>query len=1054
MSRSLQSSSSRGANTQGGTGPEQDLIGAAIGEYRIEAYVGAGGMGLVYKAYDTTLKRHAALKFLRLDDPPSISRLLREAQAQAGIQHENVCRIYGVGEYEGKPYIAMQFIEGTPLRDAAKNMGIEERVRVLRAVALGLAEAHRMGVIHRDIKPANILVQRQADGSYKPTLLDFGLAREGGDAGLTTTGEILGTPLYMAPEQARGQVHSLDFRTDIYSLGATMYEILAGRPLFDAQSPAEQFVQVLSQDPVTLRKVDRGIPQDLETITMKCVEKEARRRYGSALEVADELERYLSSEPIQARRAGWLDRLFKIARKHKAAAAIACTSALLVLGLAGAWAASSWRSAKQAKLMGEFRQEMRYIETRLNYIRTSPIHDVRKEEAELRRRLNGMGRIPKGAGRYARGPLAWAKGQGALLFQDYDGARVHLEEAWERHGMRTPDVAYSLGLTLAELYERSLKEVGGEPDPANRARLTHEAELKYRDPARRYLEKGRGLLAEAPEYVEAKLALLAGDTSGALGKAQQAIAKTPWLYEAKMLLGDIRWAEARALISGTDPNLTLQRFREAEQAFLTAAFQAPSDGRIYGRMCGLCSDAAQFTIFQAGSDPSPWVDRTCEYAGKAALVNPGDPVPDYMIASAYFHLAEYGRNGGGSTAEAITKCVEWSNRSLAKKPGFVDALIMLGAAEQLRASQIQASGGDAAPAIEEAIRHLTEASRLDPKGTAAGIQLGNALYVRSKLLRASGQDPRPSLSQAAENYRKALLEFKDPILYSNLGFALSEGCLADMERGADPRPGLEKAIDSFRLALQNSPTLGHARFGLALALERRARYLQSAGSDPLPDLRLAIDEVSRAGASFSETESVLKMKAALYLRMADCLTERGDDPGEVLATLTGAASEWVKKHTGEEARTFQIQGAAKVKEAAWALKQGRPPEAALSSAEQLLRRSIAADPKSIQVWGDLIRAERIRSEWALSRNLPTGASIERGLALCEKALKADPNNLDALADRGALRLLRAKAATAPADRGRWARLAQEDFRGVLERNTLYHRDLDPLLSEAKSLAAR
>jgi serine/threonine-protein kinase len=184
--------------------------------------IGQGGMGTVFRGWDPRLGRAVALKLLKSVDPDDTRRLLREARAQARVQHDNVCRVYEVGEADGQPYIAMELIDGSPLDREQTKMSLEQKVKVVREVAAALHEAHRLGLIHRDIKPSNIIVKTAEDGALKPYVVDFGLAREIASSGVTMHHDtIQGTPAYMSPEQGAGASLALDRRADVYSLGAT-----------------------------------------------------------------------------------------------------------------------------------------------------------------------------------------------------------------------------------------------------------------------------------------------------------------------------------------------------------------------------------------------------------------------------------------------------------------------------------------------------------------------------------------------------------------------------------------------------------------------------------------------------------------------------------------------------------------------------------------------------------------------------------------------------------------------------------------------------------------
>lgn len=310
-------------------------------KYHTAVPIGRGGMGEVLRAWDPTLNRHVALKFLRSDDPELEERMLREARAQARVSHPNICPVYEVGRHEGRIFIAMQLIDGRPLNEAAAALGLEQKVALVRTVAEAVHAAHTAGLVHRDLKPANILVQRTADGDLKPWVVDFGIAREREVPGATVTGQILGTPGYLSPEQARGEVSTIDRRSDVFSLGVVLYELLAGCRPHGGDSDLEALVNLLQGDPVPLRRRAPHVPRDLEIVAMTCLDPDRERRYDSARAFADDLGRFLAGEPIRARATGIGRRLAVRARRHPlmtgllAGAAVAVV--VLAVGLAASW---------------------------------------------------------------------------------------------------------------------------------------------------------------------------------------------------------------------------------------------------------------------------------------------------------------------------------------------------------------------------------------------------------------------------------------------------------------------------------------------------------------------------------------------------------------------------------------------------------------------------------------------------------------------------------------------------------------------------------------------
>src|SRR5262249_54613802 len=274
--------------------------------YQILEVIGWGGMGVVYKARQLKPKRIVALKVIRPDRLEGLSpeerrkaieRFTTEAQAAAHLEHENIVRVYEVGEVHGRPFYSMQYVVGRSLHDLIQAGPLEGRraAAYLEKVAPAVHEAHRHGILHRDLKPHNILVETNGD---RPLVADFGLAKllQGGRE-VTATGDVMGTPPYMSPEQAQGSAN-VTVASDVYSLGATLYAVLTGRPPFQAATPVDTILQVLDREPVKPRLLNPQVHADIETICLKCLEKEPRKRYASAEELADRLRLFVERKPI------------------------------------------------------------------------------------------------------------------------------------------------------------------------------------------------------------------------------------------------------------------------------------------------------------------------------------------------------------------------------------------------------------------------------------------------------------------------------------------------------------------------------------------------------------------------------------------------------------------------------------------------------------------------------------------------------------------------------------------------------------------------------------
>ncbi len=336
-------------------GVEPPIPLPAIPGYEVLGILGRGGMGIVYKARQPKLDRIVAIKMIlggHRFDPGSLRRFVEEAKALASLQHPNIVPIYEIGEHEGAPYFAMEHVEGGSLSRQLGETPLPalQAAELVETLARAMHAVHARGIVHRDLKPANILLQNpkaeirnpkeervDSDFGFRisdltPKVTDFGLARriEKGEAA-SSTGAVVGTPSFMAPEQAMGSMGRIEPRTDVYALGGILYACLTGRPPFTGETLTDTVLQVLSDEPVAPRTLNPKVPRDLETICLKCLRKEQQRRYDSAEALADDLQRFREGRPILARPAGPAERLAKWARRHPAIAALSAALAVVTL---------------------------------------------------------------------------------------------------------------------------------------------------------------------------------------------------------------------------------------------------------------------------------------------------------------------------------------------------------------------------------------------------------------------------------------------------------------------------------------------------------------------------------------------------------------------------------------------------------------------------------------------------------------------------------------------------------------------------------------------------
>ncbi|MFA5794138.1 MAG: tetratricopeptide repeat protein [Candidatus Brocadiia bacterium] len=302
-----------------------------FGKYILEKKIGQGGMGAVYLAVDPALNRKVALKVATASDKTAVERFQREVQAVAKLRHANIVQVFEVGTIGKQPYFTMEYVDGISFEQLIKDKTrppVQTVAKIVMQIASALHYAHTQNIVHRDIKPANILLDK--DG--KPYLTDFGVAKKlsGFDKTLTVTGATVGTPNYMAPEQAQGKKDEIDHQSDVFSLGSTLYHGLTGQMPFQGKEMFEVFSNVIHKDPIAPSTLVKSIPKNIETICLKCMEKEKERRYQTALELAMDLQSYLEGKAIMAERASTMTRMWLKAKRNKAAS-FGLVSAMLVL---------------------------------------------------------------------------------------------------------------------------------------------------------------------------------------------------------------------------------------------------------------------------------------------------------------------------------------------------------------------------------------------------------------------------------------------------------------------------------------------------------------------------------------------------------------------------------------------------------------------------------------------------------------------------------------------------------------------------------------------------
>jgi tetratricopeptide (TPR) repeat protein len=401
---------------QGVPGHVRAAARPAVPGYELVGELGRGGMGVVYQARHLALNRTVALKMIRGGRDPSpqdLARFRTEAEAVARLQHPGVVQVYEVGEHAGRPYLVLEYVPGGSLRDRLRGTPLPAAgaARVVGAAARAVEAAHARGVLHRDLTPGNVLLT--ADG--EPKLTDFGLAKllAAGDPGPTQTGAVMGTPSYMAPEQARGDAKSAGPGADVWALGAVLYECLTGRPPFKADTAVDTLLQVTTADPVPPRRLNPKVPRDLDTVCLKCLEKDPARRYPSAGALADDLARFGRGESVRARPVGAVSRGWRWAKRNPATAGLAVAAVALLAGGAAAatalWLRAEANAADARTNLADAREAQGRAETSATEARKN-LATAREEQARAdgnyTKALEGMNTVTEVARRLRGVPRA------------------------------------------------------------------------------------------------------------------------------------------------------------------------------------------------------------------------------------------------------------------------------------------------------------------------------------------------------------------------------------------------------------------------------------------------------------------------------------------------------------------------------------------------------------------------------------------------------------------------------------------------------------------------
>jgi hypothetical protein len=824
--------------------------------------------------------------------------------------------------------------------------------------------------------------------------MDFGLARDWQGEN-TATGAVLGTPHYMAPEQARGEVDRLDRRVDVYSLGATLYQVLTGQPPFAGINALEVVRRIQTEEPRPPRALVPDLPVDLEAIVLKCLEKNRAARYDSARALAEDLERFLAGEPVLARPTGPWYRLRKKARKHRLLVAVG-SAVTLVLGAAVGQAALASREVVQRERFSRrFTERVERIEAMARYSSMAPLHDTTADRRAIREQMAELEAEVHAGGTQAEGPGSYAVGRALLALGDVEGGRARLEAAWQS-GYREPRVAYALALALGQLYQEQLLEVERLRNTTQREARRREIELRYRDPALGYLKQSEGAEVPSPEYVTALLSFYEGRYEEALARLEKMGTLNPWFYEAPLLRGDILVARASRRLYQGDRTGALADLETARQAQALAADIGESEFAVYYAMARLQLTALILELYGQG-EVRPHYEKGLEAVSRALTVMPDHFKARVLESRLHRRMADQLSQQGGEVLPLLEKALTATRSAVALAPKSPQVHTEQAYVFRRWALYRQGRGEDPGEQLREAVASL-ERIRPEERDFSFHSEMGNIFKTWADFEEQSGKDASEHRGQAIAAHRAALeLDASQAETWTSLGTAY-------FKRATGPRPpDADGDLEQARAALERAQIIDPGNYvpyfyaGQVQEWQARRRYNRGGGASP--ELEQAIALYRKGLAINGKLPQFHNVLGGALLWRAELTWEEGGDAFSWLDEAQ-AAFEQARTVAPQQAFAYNNLGEVHGWRALLQLRRKQDPLTSGRAALEAYQQALDRVPRNAQFWNNMAKVRHTLALWALEQGRDPGPELDRASEALRQALGINPRMANTLRYQG------------------------------------------------------